>query len=421
MLARTTSLVLAEAGKDPLGVAADMGVTHLVGGSIRREGEQARIAVHLVDVSSGKQLWSEVYDKSLTHLLMLQDDIARTVCRKIFPRLTGNQSKPEAVSAAPDSAAFREFSKGRYFWKRDNLNPQRALERYQAALQIDPNFAAPLAGIVECLNTLAVFHVAPQQPARDDAIRYAERALFLSPDDPETLFAFGYMQYYMRWDWQTAELALERCLTINPNHPLAHGFLALLNATLRREELSRSHALTQTRIDPFSTVGWLHLALHYRYFQRYRRSLDAAREGLELRANDVVLRWIEIDSLIRLGEGGQMADAVQQLETATAEHYPMFHALVGLQHRMLDDDQGFQRVQGHLAQYLAERWDDPFVESILAVGRNDADAALSALESAYENRDAALWLINCDPTYEPLEGQTRLAGLRQRMNLPNRF
>lgn len=102
------------------------------------------------------------------------------------------------------------------------------MTHYESAMEIDPQFAAPYAGMVECFNTLGVFHLAPHHAVRDASLANAEQALLLDPESPEVLFAFGYSQFYMRWNWVAAETTLRRCISINPNQALAHAFLSLL-------------------------------------------------------------------------------------------------------------------------------------------------------------------------------------------------
>lgn len=417
VVARTSTLSFSASDTLPSDLAARLGATHLVGGTFRKHEGRVRVVAHLVDARSGTQLWSEVYDRELIDLLHLQEEIAHTIGDEVTPRLASQRPEQSSRKRLPSSEAFREFSKGRYFWKRDNLNPERALSHYETAKSIDPDYGAPYAGIVECLNTLAVFHIEPQSSVRETAIHNAERALFLEPDDPDSLFAFGYTQFYMHWDWHTARQAFHKCLSLNPNHSLAHAFSALLYAALRQENESRLHAETASRLDPFSPLIWFVNALHYRYFGNFEQSLVAAREGLEIRPEDVLLRCVEADCLVRLGADMDLHKRLLELESATL-HYPMFHAITGLQLRHLEQNEDFVRIDQRLQTRFRETWSDPFVSSLLAIGRGDAETALDELEKAEQDHDAALWLINCDPYFGALEGQERLCQLRRRVGLP---
>lgn len=420
VVARTSTLSFSSTDTDPSHIAARLGATHLVGGTLRKHERRVRVVAHLVDAQSGTQLWSDVYDQELTDLLHVQDKIAHAIGDEVTPRLASQRPEQSWRTNLPSSEAFREFSKGRYFWKRDNLNPERALSHYQTAKTIDPDYGAPHAGMVECLNTLAVFHLVPQASVREAAIHNAERALFLEPDDPDSLFAFGYTQFYMHWDWHTARQAFHKCLSLNPNHSLAHAFAALLYAALRQENVSRMHADTAARLDPFSPLIWFLCALHFRYFGKFEQSLAAVREGLEIRPEDVLLRCVEADCLVRLKADKDLHQSLLELESSTLQ-YPMFHAITGLQFLSLELGEDFERIDKRLQSHFQETWADPFVSSLLALGRGEIETSLDELEKAEHDQDAALWLINCDPYFGALEGHERLHQLRRRMGLPEKL
>ncbi len=203
VLARSSILELGDRASDSMQMKTRLGVTHLVNGTLRRHEGLIRVTAHLVDCDSGTQLWAETYDRPLTDMFAVQDDIAEEIGAAVEPHLTVPEEQRRAREYSPAPEAFYQFSKGRYFWKRDNAFAERAMRCYEAALTIDPEYADPHVGLVECYNTLGIFHLAPTDHCRQAALRHAERALFLDPSSPDSLFEFGYTLFYLRCDWRS--------------------------------------------------------------------------------------------------------------------------------------------------------------------------------------------------------------------------
>jgi TolB-like protein len=414
VVARTSTLEASADEADTRLIADRLGASHLVTGTFRRNGKRIRVLAHLIDGVSGTQIWSDVYDHDVEDMIAVQDDIARQIGAAVTPQLDVDREWTSRYT--PDLEAFREFSKGRYFWKQDNANPDRPMSHYDKAMQIDPAFAAPYAGMVECYNTLGVFHLMPQAEARDGSIRNAEQALFLEPDSPESLFAFGYSQFYMRWNWRTAEAAFKKCLSINPNHVLAHAFLSLLYCPLRRQSESQAHAKKATQLDPFSPLNWWLHALQCHYHRDFENCLFAAEQGLELRPEDALLRWAQADSLVRLHRKSIALQKVAEFDARTSA-FPLFHACACLLYTMLDRQSDALRVEKELQCGRDEDPEDPFVCSLVAIAHGQADRALDLLERAERERDAVLWIVACEPYFDLLRGNERYVGLLRRLRL----
>lgn len=414
VLARTSTLEATGDGSVAADIAARLDATHLVSGSLRKGKERIRVIAHLIEVATGKEIWSEVYDRELKDFIVVQNDIAGAIGTAVTPHLIVDRTP--AHSYVPDPEAFREFSKGRYFWKQDNANPAKAMPHYETAMRIDPGFAAPYAGMVECYNTLGIFHLMPQAAAREASTRYSEQAFFLDPNSPESLFAFGYTQFYMRWNWPVAEAAFHKCLIINPNHVLAHIFLALLYCPLGRSDDSRHHADLATRLDPFSPLIWWLRFLHYHYFRDFQGALVAAEHALEFHPDDVLIQWAMADSLVRLGRKPEARRSVAKLEAITAE-FPLFRVCAGILYTMLDRLEEAMRIERELLLSENDNVQDPFLCGLLAIYLGRQDRALDMLERAEREHDAILWIIACEPYFDPLRDKSRFAGLLRRLHL----
>jgi TolB-like protein len=416
VLGRMSVLQSRDIGIELTELAGRMGASHFVTGTLRRHGLRVRVLAHLIEAASGRHIWSETIDRELVDLLEVQDEIARQIRSAIEPHLSPARDLDMRSRHAPDPEAFREFSKGRFLWHQDNANPARAMTHYESAMEIDPQFAAPYAGMVECFNTLGVFHLAPHQAVRDASLANAEQALLLDPESPEVLFAFGYSQFYMRWNWVAAETALRRCISINPNHALAHAFLSLLCCPLDRRAEALAHSDRATDLEPFSPLTWMLRALQFRYFEEFDACHEAVDQGLEFRVDDVGLKWLKADCLVRLGRESAGVRAVEALEASTTAA-PLFTACAAFLYRELRLAEGAERVCERLQSQGGEAA-EAFVASLAAMAMEDNDLAVTLLEQAERDHDATLWVVSCDPYFRELRNDPRCRAIIQRLGLP---
>lgn len=397
-------------------LAKRLGATHLVRGTLRKYKHTLRVIAHLIDGREATELWSSSFDSDIGNIIEVQDKIAQQIGRAVAPRLFSDLDMPAGERYSPDAEAFRQFSKGRYFWKQDNSNPGKAMVCYEEAMRIDPHYAAPYAGMVECYNTLGVYHLMTQADAREASIRHAEQAIFFDPDSSESLFAFGYTQFYMRWNWAAAETAFLKCLAINPNHALAHLFLALLNCPLRRRKQSRRHVDIAISLDPFSPLTWWIDFLHHHYFGDLERALISALQGIELAPGETLLQWALADTLVHLGRKSEGLSNLRKLEVMAAD-FPLFRACAAILYATLDRPEDTIRIAGEMGLLTNDNVEDSFIGGMLSIYLGETGRALELLDRAVQEHDALSWIIACEPYFDPLRGEEQFEALLHRLEL----
>jgi TolB-like protein len=418
VVARTSSFKLAEDESSHQRLGARLGATHLVSGSLRRTGSRIRVIAYLIDPDTQTEIWSAVFDRELGDLISVQDEIAGNIAQAVAPQLEPAAGRHLISVSTSNLEAYRQFSKGRYFWKQFNYDPGRPMEYYRHALELDPEFALPHAGMVECYNTFAVFHLMPQREAREASIEHAEQALFLDPHSADSQFAFGYMQFYMHWNLRLAEMAFNKALAINPNHVLALCFLSMLLCPLQRRCESRRYAETATRLDPLSPFSWWMRSVVGHYNRDHEDALAAAERGLALNPDDVLMRWIRADSVTRLGERAHALELIRDLDARTDEQ-PLFKACAGALYSLVGEESETARICERLSGSSRDSG-APFVGSLLFIHLNDFERALDCLEQAEAEKDATFWVIGCSPYFDPLRRQPRFVRLLKRLALHDR-
>jgi TolB-like protein len=199
---RSSAFAFRGKAMDVRAIGSTLNVDAVLEGSLRRAGNRLRIAVQLVSVSDGYHLWSERYDREVTDVFDIQDEISRTIIDKLRPRLIGDVTVPSLKRHTVDPEAYGLYLKGRYYWERRPVGTSRAIECFEQAIERDPRYALAHAGLADAYNTLASWEggVLPPPVGFGKGLGYAERALQLDPDLAEGHAALGYALLHHRWD-----------------------------------------------------------------------------------------------------------------------------------------------------------------------------------------------------------------------------
>ena len=199
-------------------LAQQLQVANVLAGSVRKAGKRVRISTQLVEAAKDETLWSETYDRELDDIFAVQDDIAQSVVQELRERLLGKPadgSEAAKVIAEVQAAskgrsdnpeAYRLYLQGQFF--RDQLNQDataRAVECYQQALKLDPEYALALAGLSRAMSDLAGQNWIPRTDGYEIARTAAQKAVTLEPTLPEAHTALGWVLGWYDWNWKAAD------------------------------------------------------------------------------------------------------------------------------------------------------------------------------------------------------------------------
>jgi TolB-like protein/DNA-binding winged helix-turn-helix (wHTH) protein/Tfp pilus assembly protein PilF len=219
--ARTSSFSFKGRNVDIPTIAGALNVTHVLEGSVRRAGGRVRVTAQLVEGTTSAHAWSQTYDRDVTDIFGVQDDIAGAVAEALQTRLTG-ESNP-STGQTRNATAFERYLHGRYFFnRRGEADLALAKEYFEQSLQADPNYARAWVGLA------GVYYLVPwpaPQSARDAWAEAVKRGLALGPNLAEAHVRAA--QYY-GWlgDPQTSDQHCKRAIALNPSDPLVLGVSA---------------------------------------------------------------------------------------------------------------------------------------------------------------------------------------------------
>ncbi len=206
-------------------IAKQLGVAHIVEGSVQKAADQVRVNVQLVNAQTDSHLWADTYDRKLTDIFGVESEIARRIAESLQAKLTGREEQALAVKSTNNPEAYDAYLRGAAFEVRGttSMGPVlnlilKAAGFYERAVELDPNFAIAWARLsrADALLYFNPYRDATLAARGDAAKRALENAQKLEPNSPETLLAMGYYQYWVLRDYGAAKTAFERVSKMLP-------------------------------------------------------------------------------------------------------------------------------------------------------------------------------------------------------------
>ncbi|MCI0339511.1 MAG: winged helix-turn-helix domain-containing protein [Acidobacteria bacterium] len=269
-------------GRDPRVAGQELGVDAVLDGNIQRSGDRLRLTVQLVGVRDGARLWSEKFDEKFTDILAVQDAISEKVAEALMLQLTGEQRKLLQRRYTENVEAHQAYLMGRYFWdRRHGKSLFKAIEYFQQAINLDPNYALAHAGLADCYVSMSGGTLQLSAGNRVKASTAATRALDLDDTLAEAHTSLASLRL-QEWDWSGAGKEFERAIELNPNYANAHLFYAWYLQLRGRVDEGLAEIYRARDLDPLSiaintTLGRMLIETH-----QYDRAIEHLQKALEL-------------------------------------------------------------------------------------------------------------------------------------------
>ena len=301
-------------------VAAELGVKFILEGSVRKAGERVRVTGQLIDGASGGHLWADRYDRDLTDIFAIQDEITQSIVEQLKVRLLPKEKK--AITKAPtiNVEAYTYYLKGRQFFHNSTKSfIVRAREMFAKAAEFDPTYARAYAGMANCDSRLTGWY-AVSIPI-DGILATAEKALALDPELADAHVARGYV-FEISGRAAEAEASFERALELDPNSFEANFFYGRLCIKQDNPERAAELLIRALEVNPEDSQAPLHLQMVLRDLGRKEDSDRYARLGIK-RAEEALRLHPESSRPAQLGAAslaglGEFEEAKRWMERALA-------------------------------------------------------------------------------------------------------
>lgn len=419
VVARTSAFAFRGRAVGTREVGEQLGVAHVLEGSVREAGDRLRVSVRLVRARDGAPVWSERFDRRMDDVLAVQDEIARAVARELREELVGEPTPREAHEAV-DPAAYDLYLQGRFAWfQRSPQGLRRALSSFAAAAERDPRYALAYVGIADVYNVLGAFDygLLPPDSAYPLARAAAERALELDPSLGEAHVALASARLNHEWNRDAAEREFRRGLELSPGYAAGHHWYSLYLLAAGRPGESLAAIRRARELDPLSPVTGTALARHHYYTRRYPRSIAEYRRVLAADSGFVTALLGLGAALDQAGDHAAAAEQYRRALLVLGGPQPVVVALLGHARGAAGDREGAREALRALGEAARARYVPAEYRALVHLGLGENEAALRALEDAYRNRSGAMVYLGVEPMLDPLRADPRFQDLVRRVGL----
>ena len=418
VMARTSSFHYRGADVDPQKVGRDLKVRAVLTGTLAKQGDVLRVEAELVDAKNGAELWGEKFDRQVSDVSTIEEQIANDISDGLRLRLTGEEKKRLTRGSTRNAEAYQLYLNGRFHWnKRTEEELNKAIGYFNQSIEKDPNYALAYVGLADAYLVLPEYGSMAPSVAAPRTKEALTKALEIDPELAEAHASLGLMKQNFEWDWVGAEKEFRRATELNSNYPTAHHWFGLFLCQMKRnDEGIREGRLAQT-LDPLSPIINTSLGVTLMSAGEYGNGFELLKRTFELAPTFPEPHlWV---SKAYAGRGlyPEALSEAQQAATYSGRA-PRYVAGVGdalaaagkrAEAHSIIDELVRSSKSGHVSPfYIAE------VYSTLG----ERDQAFEGLEKAYQLRDDELVWILIDPSFDNIRSDPRYADLLRRIGLP---
>ena len=418
VIARTTSMAYKKTTKTASQIGGELGASHLIESTVRRDGESVRVTSKLIRVKDQGQVWGQTFARKPSDLVGVPQEIATAVARQIDSELSSLPRQSPRKSTR-DSVAQDLYLKGRfYLYQRTPQAMQKSAEYFAAAIQKDSSYALAFAGLADTYILQSLI-TSVYSSEHENKLRLAiEKALALDPDLAEAHTAAGMASFFIDWNWPAAERSFRRAIELNPSYASARQFYAHLLASSLRHDEAIAEIQRAREIDPFSPMMQSFEGGVLVWARRYGEALPPLQKAIAIDPN-----FFPAHSVL-----GLLHQQTQKPDAAIKEYRNAYRLSGGNILQLAN--QGFlfgftgrrteaQEIIHTMNQIAESRFVPPVTFALVYAGLGENDTAFQWLEKAYQIRDIGLVLLTVDPKWDSLRSDKRFQSLLRRCGFLN--
>jgi TolB-like protein/DNA-binding winged helix-turn-helix (wHTH) protein len=413
VVGRSSAFQFKGKNEDLRSVGKQLGVANVLEGSVRKNGNHVRITAALIKTDDGFQLWSESYDREIGDLLEAQDEIARDVSSALQVKLLSPVTSAAGGSQNTNPEAYQAYLQGQYFIARgqNKDDMDQALAYANQAIKLDGNFAPAWAQRAQVLQSMATVALIDNNDGFSQARESADKAIALDPNLPTAYLTLALIQINHDWDWDAANISLNKAASLAPGNADVIGNQAYLARNLGHLDAAIELYKRAIAVDPLRAN--FHLALGYVLWSvgRYDESLAALDRAEELNPHLSSLHLTRGKVFI---DQDRLPEALAEMEKETGQ-WEKFSG-EALVYAKLGDRQASDRA---LKNLIATHQNDCAYQVAEAYAyRGEIDPAFRWLERSIRQRDAGapelktgplVKSLRTDPRFDTMLGQMGLA------------
>lgn len=392
-----------------------LNVRMVVEGSVARARDRVRISAHLVDVKTGRTLWTESYERDYANVLGVQSEVAQSVVRRLEVRLSPRERGRLARAPKVNPKAHEAYLRGRAAYHMGGAeNHRKAIDYFRTATAIDPEFADAWVGLAYACQWGGVLGIFSSEEATQESRRAATRALDLDPENAAARVPLASVQYSFDMDATAAERTYRESLALNPNDADARAEYGLLLVSIGRTDEAIAEISQARAIDPLSPLFAAFSLFPLFEGHRFREAASAAEELLVTNANSWHIRMIHGQALLFLGKHAEAIAEIQRamdLDPGNTGPLGWLGFAYGVAGRPVEARQVLRRLEDLAkSQYV-----NPYLFAIQHAGVGEKAEAIRWLEKAADSGSGEIVFVRVDPALDSLRNEPQFKALLKRI------
>ncbi|MEX0878719.1 MAG: protein kinase [Thermoanaerobaculia bacterium] len=415
--ARSTVFRYKGRDQDPQKAGRDLNVRAVVSGKVTQRGDTLVIQADLVDVANGSQIWGDHYDRKLSDIQTVQEEIAREISEKLRLRLTGEEKEQLRKRYTSNAEAYQLYLKGRHAWeKRTESGLQQSVELFQQSIEKDPGFALAYAGLADSYVVMNSYSLMPPADSFPRAKAAARKALEIDDDLAQAHATLCLALSNYDHDWPAAESECKRAIALDPKYATAHFWYTLMLGALGRSDEALVEIRRARELDPFSAIIQANYVRLLIFARQYDRAIEEGRKAVEENPNFGVAHNF---LALALTAKGATREAIAESQTTAKllEGTPL--GLLALGRAQALDGRRSEALQTieEMKALATRRYVAPSFVAMVLTRLGDKDQALDWWAKACENRDTDVVFLKVDPLNDALRRDPRFADLVRKVGL----
>jgi len=416
VIARSSSFKYKGKEVDPQAVARALGVEAIVTGRLGQRGETLLISAELIDARDETQMWGDRYNRNAADLLAVQADISREIAEKLRLRLSTGERDRLTRRETTNQQAYELVLRGRFYSaKGGTQNRKKAIEQYQQAIAIDPNYALAHMALSNGYRSLVVDGLLEPKEFLPKAEASVRKALELDDSLADAHYALANFKRDT-WDWSGAEREYQRAIALNPNLTQAHGNYAIFLSDVGRHDQAVAEARRATELSPLAAITSTSFAFRLFFARRYDEAIDALKRSLELDER-LPLTHVVLGYTYAAKGMDREAIAAYQEGIRLGDDGPSTQIYLGAAYAHAGQRERAEAILKQLE--TGKRYVSPGELAILYAALGQREQAFRSLEKAFRARDVQLQYLGIDTAFDSLRDDPRFSDLMRRVGLPS--
>jgi TolB-like protein len=415
---RTSAFAFKGTKADARTIGQTLNVGTVLEGSVRKAGNRLRVTAQLINADDGYHLWSERYDREMADVFAIQDEISQTIVKALQIQLTPERQRTLVKRHTDNPDAYNAYLKGRYHWNNRPLGTPKAIEYFEQAISIDPDYAMAYSGLADCYSTLGSWENGgmPPREAASKATTAAKRALELDDTLGEAHSSRAFVNLHFDWDWPSAERGFHRAIELSPSYPTAHHWRSHFAMAMGRVEESLAESQRYLELEPTDVLANFHLIWHYWLARQPEPAIDQGWKTVELHPT---IFWPEFFMGLAWEEQEQMAEAIARFQKALTMSGGKSFVRAALGHAYAVA--GARDLAAEVLEVLEDQgrhqYTPAYDRAVIYAGLDDRDRAFDWLERAYDERSSWMSYLRVEPRLDVLRSDARFATLLRKVGL----